>query len=72
MEKIEVINEKSNWTIQQVHILRLVQRDKHRHPQIPTHNHWHTHSPNTGETDGHIVSKLQETKANIFLLIAQE
>ena len=72
MEKIEVINEKSNWTIQQVHILRLVQRDKHRHPQIQIYNHWHTHPPNTGETGGHIVSKLLETKANIFLLIAQK
>ena len=67
MDKLEVMNKKGNWIIHQVHILWLVQRDKNKHPQTQTYNHWHAHPPNTSDTDGHI-----ESKANSVLLITQK
>ena len=72
MGKLEVMNKNGNWTIIQVHLLRVVQSEKHRHPQIQTYNDCHTQPPNTIDMDGHIDSKPQGKKANSFLLIAQK
>ena len=72
MDMFDILNIKGNWPIHQLHIIRLVQTDKHTLPQTQKYNHWNTHSPNTSDTDGHIDSKPQKTRGNSFLIIAQK